>query len=302
VASTRVDAEELESTRGENVLAVVLTVFLLIGALWTYARIDDLARDSIAPARMSADERAATGRLAAADRRLFAAQGEEAQSRRDLELAREAYRTALDAGRKAPELERAYVQAQARNAQAQARAAAARAAAAAAAPAARRAETSFAARAGRASRGQAWIAAGLRLAFAAALLVLGYLLLARMRRQRTRYLPVAYAVVATAAILALVLAGDYVTDYVDPLELGPLVLSLFGVAATLLAFAALQRHLATRVPIRRVRRGECPFCGYPVRAGNPRCEGCGREVIGECATCGSARRVGTAHCPACGAA
>jgi hypothetical protein len=45
VASTRVDAEELESTRGENVLAVVLTVFLLIGALWTYARIDDLARD-----------------------------------------------------------------------------------------------------------------------------------------------------------------------------------------------------------------------------------------------------------------
>ena len=66
------------------------------------------------------------------------------------------------------------------------------------------------------------------------------------------------------------LAGDYITDYVDPLSLGPLVLSLFGVVATIAAFAVLQRYLARRIPIRRVRKGECPFCGYPVRgAGTP---------------------------------
>jgi hypothetical protein len=79
------------------------------------------------------------------------------------------------------------------------------------------------------------------------------------------------------------------------------VLSLFGIVATIVAFAVLQRHLARRIPIRRVRKSECPFCGYPVTAGGVHCEGCGREVVGACSACGSGRRVGTAHCAACGA-
>jgi hypothetical protein len=78
------------------------------------------------------------------------------------------------------------------------------------------------------------------------------------------------------------------------------VLSLFGIALTLLAFVALQRYLARRLPLRRVRKRECPFCGYPVR-GNRRCEGCGREVVAGCAACGADRRVGVLHCGACGA-
>jgi hypothetical protein len=80
------------------------------------------------------------------------------------------------------------------------------------------------------------------------------------------------------------------------------VLALVGVVLTLSAFAALQRYLARRVPVRRVRRNQCPFCGYPVRGEGPFCEGCGRDVVAECATCGQPRRVGTARCAACGAA
>jgi hypothetical protein len=95
------------------------------------------------------------------------------------------------------------------------------------------------------------------------------------------------------------MAGDYVTDYVDPLDFGPLVLAVAGIALTLGAFAILQRYLARRVPLRRVRRHECPFCGFPV-ADNERCEGCGREVVADCATCTAPRRVGTLHCGACG--
>jgi hypothetical protein len=70
---------------------------------------------------------------------------------------------------------------------------------------------------------------------------------------------------------------------------------------TLLAFVGLQRYLARRIPHRRVRKGECPFCGYPVR-GNEHCESCGREVIAPCAKCNEPRRVGSLHCGACGAA
>ena len=70
-------------------------------------------------------------------------------------------------------------------------------------------------------------------------------------------------------------------------QLGPVVLSLAGIALTLATFWWLQRYLARRVPPRRVRKGDCPFCGYPVRGGEY-CEGCGRTVIGECTTCSRA--------------
>ncbi len=132
-------------------------------------------------------------------------------------------------------------------------------------------------------------------------LALSYWLLARTRRRRSRYFSLALAAIAYAAILAFVMATDYLTDYFDPLDLGPLVLSMVGVALTLPAFAGLQRYLARRIPQRRVRKGECPFCGYPVRD-NEHCEGCGRDVIAPCSRCDRPRRVGSTFCGACGAA
>ena len=140
-----------------------------------------------------------------------------------------------------------------------------------------------------------------RLAFVLANIVFGYWLLARLRRRRSRYYPVGMAFVGYAAVLAFFMAADYLTDYFDPLDLGPLVLSLFGIVATLIALVMLQRYLAQRLPSRRVRKSECPFCGYPVR-GNTHCEGCGRDVIAPCAQCDEPRRVGAPHCGVCGAA
>ena len=127
-----------------------------------------------------------------------------------------------------------------------------------------------------------------------------YWLLAYMRRRQSRWFPLAGSVVAFATIFAFVLAGDYVTDYFDPFDWGVAVVALFGIVATLLAYAGLQRYLLRRVPPRRVRRHQCPFCGYPLGAG-AHCEGCGREVVAPCASCEAPRRVGTAHCTVCGA-
>jgi hypothetical protein len=107
--------------------------------------------------------------------------------------------------------------------------------------------------------------------------------------------------VSFGLIMAFALAADYVTDYFNPLDIGLLILSLIGVLATVAAFWALQRYLARRLPHRRVRKGQCPFCGFPVR-GNERCEGCGRTVVAPCATCARSRRVGTQFCGSCGAA
>ena len=299
--STRVDVEEIQTTKSEKLLAAVLAVFVLIGGVWTYEKIDDYVADAIEiEFRGTVADRTALFRLAQAEDRVEQASADEAAARDQHELSREAYRTALDEGRAAPGLRRAYVQAQARLTQAEREAAAAHEAVVAAQARADEANRRIAEEIQSREDRRSLLTFLLRFAFVAALIAFAYWLLARLRRQGSRYFPVAVAIVGAGAVLAFVLAVDYVTDYVDPLDLGPLVLALFGIAVTLLAFAALQRYLAQRIPSRRVRKGECPFCGYPVRE-NEFCEGCGRDVVAPCARCSASRRVGTMHCGACGA-
>jgi hypothetical protein len=302
--STRVDVEEIETTKSEKLLAAVLVVFLLIGGIWTYQKLDDYVADAVEidySLRGNTEQRAAQARLERARQRLAEADAARAEARDDLELSREAYRTALEANAPADELAADYAQARTRFARARAEVDASEAELARAEPAAEDARRGITEDIESREDRRARLAFALRTTLVVLSALLGYWLLARLRRSGSRYFPVAMAVVAYAAILAFVLAADYVTDYVDPLELGPLFLALFGITATLLAFLALERYLARRVPVRRVRKSECPFCGYPVR-GNRFCEGCGRDVVAPCAQCGSDRRVGTVRCGSCGAA
>jgi hypothetical protein len=102
MTTTRVDIEELEPTRSEKLLAVVLAVFLLIAGVWAYQRIDDaVTNDEQRVVLGSPEDRSALARLDQAQARLSEAFIQEATARDDLELSREAYRTALDAGRAA---------------------------------------------------------------------------------------------------------------------------------------------------------------------------------------------------------
>jgi hypothetical protein len=277
-------------------------MFLLVGGLWVYSKIDDIGQSAYqSPATYyTASERAAVARADLARQRLSAAETSVSVARQNLELSRETYRTALDAGRKAPVLEKAYRAKQRDYAAAQQKQQTAELAVASTQSAADDAERRASSEAVAATRQSELVTFGIRLAAVLATLAFGYWLLIRLRRSNSHYLSVAFAVVAFAALLAFVMAGDYLTDYIDVAELGPVVLSLAGIALTLATFWWLQRYLARRVPPRRVRKGECPFCGYPARGG-PHCEGCGRTVIGECTTCHEPRRVGTFHCGACGA-
>ena len=302
--SARVDVEDIQTTKGEKLLAVVLAGFLLIGGIWTYAKIDDAVRKTSPPDfayRGTPADQAAIARERQAEVHLRQANQAFLAARQNLELTREAYRTALEANRPSAQLGREYDKAQAELAQAQSATSDARVAVNEARPAADAAERHIAQVQNGRVQHRELLAFVLRLAFVLANLLFAYWLLARLRRRASRYYPVGLAVVGYAAVLAFVMACDYLTDYFDPLDLGPLVLSLVGIILTLVAFAALQRYLAKRIPHRRVRRSECPFCGYPVR-GNEHCEGCGRDVIAACARCDEPRRVGSSFCGACGAA
>lgn len=303
--STRaaVDVEEIQTTKSEKLLAVVLAIFLLIGAVWTYQKLDNWAAQQVAPVQveLSPADQAAIARSTAANQRFASAQTHALAAQSDMELKREAYRTALDAGQPAKALELDYNEAQDELARAQDEADAAQAEVVASASAAKIAYQRQQEQLQTKTDRHELVAFLLRLGLVFGLLGFGYWLMGRLRRTHSRYFPVALAVVGTAGVLALVMAADYVTDYVDPVALGPLVLAIVGIGLTLAAFAALQRYLARRVPIRRVRKHECPFCGYPVGP-NDHCEGCGREVVAECASCSEPRRVGTLHCGACGQA
>jgi lipopolysaccharide export LptBFGC system permease protein LptF len=296
-----VDVEEVQTTKSEKLLAVVFAGFLLVGGFWAYQKLDDTVAEALAPSsfELSEPEQAAIERLAGAEeQQAQAARGVE-RARVRLEDKREAYNTALHAGESSAVLRTQYRLARERYAETRATLDSARAAVSAARPEAR-AALEHRAELERARFDRHELAAFfVRLAFVVVALAGAYLALTTLRKRRSRALPLALGSVGAAAVLALSMGADYVTDYVDPLAFGPLLLSVVGVILTFLAFVALQRYLARRIPIRRVRKGECPFCGYPVREGT-HCPGCGRAVVAECASCEEPRRVGTAFCTACG--
>lgn len=311
----RVEAEEVQQTTSEKTLAVVLGAFILIGLVWGYVKLAEVDRpdnpfgphfaqpeqELLDPQSQEAlkTERAARRELAEARR------AEEAATE-DLTLRREAYRTALDAGEPASDLREAYLAAQDRLAAAEARVEQASDALAAARPAAdaaqeelRQAERAQVEEARESEEDHDRTVLLLRLGLIIGMAACALVLLARLRARRSRYLPLALAWLTASALMGVVLAADYSWGSIDDFSgLGPLLLAVAGTAMTVAGFVALERHLAGRTPIRRVRRKECPFCGFPTEG--PHCEGCGRRVIGECAHCHAPRRVGTPHCSACG--
>src|SRR5207244_11453435 len=105
MTSTRVDLEEIQTTRTEKFLAWVLAAFLLIGGLWIYHRLGQ-QQDRYVPATPTAHERAALDRHEADQREVFRLQDVTARDESQLVHDREAHRTALEATQPAAGLAR----------------------------------------------------------------------------------------------------------------------------------------------------------------------------------------------------
>ncbi|HKF83210.1 MAG TPA: zinc ribbon domain-containing protein [Solirubrobacterales bacterium] len=310
-AGSRVGDGEIETSTAERVLAFVLAVFIAIGAFWAYDKLDEVAKpetSSYLPnqALVDREELTAITQHREAIREIAAAERERRTATRRLEFRREAYRTALDAGEPSAELQAGYESAQAGFASTSQALKEAAATEAQTKPAAAQAEAQAdelredaAAERDDEQTSHDRIVFLLRLALLIVMLAISYRLLIRLRSRNSRYLPAALALIGATAVLAIGMAGDYTGSYLAFDEVGPLAISIAGIALTLAAFVALQRFLAKRVPARRVRRGECSFCGFPLR-GTAHCEGCGRAAIAACSNCGQDRRVGTPRCGHCG--
>mgnify|MGYP003452428566 CR=1 FL=1 len=302
--STRIATEEIEATRSEKLLAVLLAVFLLIGAGWTYYKIPGWVEDAVPSSVSYATVEQAQQEASNAWEHSNEAQTAADESLAALDLARSEYSLAITQKEGVAEAKQEYIAAQEKNQEVAKEAATAQADAQAADKAARAAQDKYDKESRSGLRG--WITALMLFGLVALITVGSYVLIGRLRERESRYLPLGFACAAVGAVMALVFAVDYITDYIDPLDLGPIVLSILGVVATIVAFRVLQKYLAVRVPGMRVRKGDCPFCGFPLHdsgfAAGHHCTGCGREVIAPCAVCSQPRRVGSRHCAECGSA
>lgn len=296
-----VDIEDIESTRSEKLLAVVLAAFLLMGSVWFYVKVDTWVPGGINYTPSVAQQQA-MDRSDAAARAQERANVEFESAKSELSLAKNEFDIAAAKGSPTGAAEQRYNAAAKRFARAQQRLAQT---GKKAYDAQRAVEKFDHDRRAKSHVRHDWIVAGIRFGFIATWLLAALRLTRYLRERRPRFTPLGFAAVGTGAITAIVYATDYITDFIDPLELGPIVLSGIGTLATMGAFVGLQEWLERRLPGKRVRNSECPYCGHPVRGmadGNPApfCEGCGHQVTEPCAACGSPRRVGSPHCPACG--
>jgi hypothetical protein len=299
--STELDVEQLQTTKSEKLLALVLAAFLLIGGVWAYQEVDDRIRAAMPLREPTAAEQQAIRALDRAQQRRFRAAETVRRTRAELELRRETYRTAHDAGEPAAALRARYQAGTVAFDHARADEQAALKAEAAARPAATAAQERLSQDVEQRRHRQELLIFLLRTGAAVLFVLAGYLLLTRLRDKGSRWFPLSGSVVLFATVFAFVVAVDYLTDYFDPFDAGILLLASIGAAATIVAFWLLQRYLAARLPLRRVRRRQCPYCGFPVDD-TDRCEGCGREVQAPCAHCASPRRIGAPFCGACGRA
>ncbi len=292
---TAVGVEDAPTTKVERFLAVLLAVFLFVGLLWTYAQPLDSTDDQPYFAPTTASEPAIVARDDAR-RALEEAMRQLDQARAEEQNARETYRTKLDAGQPATAEEAVYQAAQAETRRVEGLHKAAETRLAQVEPAGNAEERRLNARFDEGSKDRERTTFLLRFALVLGALAASYALFEVLRRRRSRYLLTGMSAVGAAAAMAVVMTGDYL----DVRNTGPIVLSLVGTVLTIAALFGYERFLAHRLPARRVRKGECPFCGYPV-GGGVHCEGCGRPVVAPCTTCTGPRRVGALHCGACGA-
>lgn len=142
----------------------------------------------------------------------------------------------------------------------------------------------------------------LRFAYALPLFALSVWLWLALRRRRPRHLILATAFMAFAGLQALGLLGQY--GWYLLRDVGQIALSVAGSAVCVAGLIAIQRWAANarRLTLARLRRRQCPGCGFPLTPGAAYCAGCGRKLTSTCPRCGQETLIEAPFCSNCGLA
>jgi hypothetical protein len=309
------ELDEIESSRGEKLLAIGLVVFLLIGGFWILDRLGSLPGrpnyEALAAAQGLPQAEAAFRQVEADYRQGFenseAARLEMDRARAAYEYKREEYRVALARGLEAPALASSHEAARIAFEKASLRfevADAAREALEGRLVGPTKAyEAAFErvnAAVARAEDRYQFMVFVLRFGYALPVFGLSVWIWLRLRRKQARFLILATSFMGFAGVQAIGLVGQY--GWYLLRDVGPIAVSVAGSTVCVAGLVALRRFTGNllRVTAHRLRRGQCPYCAFPAEVGAAHCPGCGRSLLGACVLCGRSNRRESSFCGGCG--
>ena len=308
--------QQVETTRFEKVLAVVLVIFLLVGGFWVLEKLERIPdRPDWEQARWqlgipSLEENVAGIRreVNLAEQLAQKTQQARAEAQTEYEFRREEYRTALDAGIESASKQQAYEEArlilEERTAEyhaAQTLLDKKRQALQEPQQKLQQKQQDLAERMRAKQRRYDLLLFGLRFGYAVPVFALTVYAWQRLRLNGSHYLIIGTSFVAAAGIQLAYLAGRYAWGLFK--DFAPLFISVTGAVISIAGIVALRRYLFSfeRVSQARLRQGRCPYCGFPNDRTDAYCANCGEELLTTCPECGEPRPRLAPYCPHCGA-
>ncbi len=306
------EAEKLEATRGEKILAFAMVIFLLIGGMNVLNELKDIPDrpqmntyyEKYGVYTLEAEERSVNTELRIASDALAKANDEYLRAKENYLYKREEYRVILDKGEKDEVKEREYEEARERYEESQVRLDAAQAVydEIKGRLKQKREEVSNARELALDEHGRDYQiyrlkVLAIRLAFVLPLLAVAIVVFLKAKKVRSKYTIHANAFMAFASLLLMYMIIENVWKVVHIIGI-----SIFGAVACAISLAYLKKQFFTfeRISRSRLRENKCPWCGFPVRYEVPYCQNCGKKIAEKCPECGKMRPILAHFCSNCG--
>jgi len=306
------EAEKLEATRGEKILASAMVIFLLIGGINILTELGDIperpSRDvnyeKYGIYNLDNEEKSINSELKVANNALENANTEYLSAMENYLFRREEYRVILDKGETDEIKERTHEEARKRYEESQVKLNEAQAVydEIQGRLDQKRGEVSGARSLAHGDYNTAYQiyklkVLSVRLAFVLPLLAVAIVLFLKAKKVKSKYTIHANAFMAFASLLLIYLIIDNVWKVLHAIGI-----SILGAVACAIALAYLTKQYFSfeRISMSRLKQNKCPWCTFPIRRDGSYCQNCGKKLTSKCPECGEIRLILTSFCPNCG--
>ncbi|MEA1893933.1 MAG: zinc ribbon domain-containing protein [Euryarchaeota archaeon] len=306
------EAEKLEATRGEKILASAMVIFLLIGGIHILTELGDIHEiphqndqyEKYGVYNLENEEKSINSELKVAKDALTNANDEYLSAKENYLFKREEYRVILDKGETDEIKEREHEEARKRYEESQVKLNGAQAVydEVYGRLDQKRDEVSNAFSLARGDYNTAYQIYRLkvlvvRLAFVIPLLAVAIVLFLKAKKVKSKYTIHANAFMAFASLLLIYMIIVNVWKVLHAIGI-----SILGAVACAIALAYLTKQYFSfeRISISRLKQNKCPWCTFPIRHDMSYCQNCGRKLASKCPECGELMPILTPFCPNCG--
>ena len=306
------EAEKLEATRGEKILASAMVVFLLIGGINFLDGLEDIPErpqinvyyEKYGVDKLKNEERSINTELRMASDALAKANDQYLSAKENYMFKREEYRVILDKGDTDEVKEREYEEGRERYEESQVKLNEAQAVydeiderldqkKGEVSTARNLAQDEY----NTARQIYRLKVLAVRLAFVLPLLVVAIVTFFKAKKVKSKYTIHANAFMAFASLLLIYMIIENVWKVIHVVGI-----SFLGAVACAISLVYLKKQFFSfeRISMSRLKENKCPWCTFPIRYDMPYCQNCGKKLADKCPECGEMRPILTPFCPNCG--